>query len=59
MARIIRHHDITPAERERRVERAAWRQRWITDIREIGWCAVYALGGAAVVLLVQRLSGAL
>ncbi len=51
---IVRHQsiDITPAQLERDAERMAARQRAVADVREFAWCALYALGGAAVALLV-------
>jgi hypothetical protein len=52
----IRHFDVTPAERERRTEIAAERQRTTSDMREWAWCALYALGGALVAILVGALT---
>ena len=50
----VRHYpiDITPAQLERDTERMAARQRTVQDVREVAWCAVYAMAGAAVALLV-------
>lgn len=51
---VVRHQVIeaTPAETGRAIERMAARQRAVADVREFAWCALYALGGAAVALLV-------
>ena len=50
----VRHYHIdpTPAESGRAIDRMAARQRVVDDVREVAWCALYALGGAAVALLV-------
>lgn len=54
----VRHYHIdpTPAESGRAIERMAARQRVVDDVREVAWCALYALGGAAVALLVGALA---
>ena len=53
---VIRHYDISPSQLERDAERMAARQRVVDDVREVAWCALYALGGAAVALLVVGLA---
>jgi hypothetical protein len=52
----IRHFDVTPAEQSRRLKIAAERERTTSDMREWAWCALYALGGAVVAILLGALS---